>query len=683
MASLFCAKQTTMIKTRLTKITSFRFRRFTRAKYAVFNSLHRVVTIGRLASYIADRQLRKSSVALASVFVAMPAMLFAQEDTVADELQLQPVVVVAPAATAQISAEPALVVSAEELQSHSVRSISDVLTLVAGIDLRTRGVNDVQGDISMRGGTFDQMLVLLNGVNLTDAQTGHYALDIPIDVSMVERVEILTPSMLLSRGIVAFCGAVNIVVSESYGDRLRAELSAGSHGTAKVSLLATKSTGRWSHTAAVSYGRSDGYMENTDYRMGNVYLQSVRRGERGSWQFQIGGQMKDYGSQAFYSVSYPDQFESTRTLTASVQNITKLGACRIESTLYGRAHSDRFELFRDGMAEAPAWYTGHNHHIGSTAGVRSRATVQCGRGELLGGVDVRREGIRSNVLGEPDSTLAAPYTKAASRTGLSLFGGYHLASGRWDVQAVALGLYNTRFGLNYGFAADASYSVRPLTWRASLSRTFRMPSFTDLYYQSVNQRANAALGAESSLNAEAGATVRGRTVSAGLTAYYRSGSDIIDWVRKPEEEVWYSMNHTKVDAVGVDVTSAAMVGVVTLNAAYSWCRVMQDAGEWISGSALEYLRHKGTLLLSVEPVKGLVLKADATYRYREGRYTDTDGSVHAYGGVLLVGAGAEYTWRSVMLYVRGYNLANRQYRDHGGVPQPGATVLAGLRVSIE
>ena len=270
MAFLFYAKQTTMIKTRLTKITSFRFRRFTRAKYAVFNSLHRVVTIGRLASYIADRQLRKSSVALASVFVAMPAMLFAQEDTVADELQLQPVVVVAPAATAQISAEPALVVSAEELQSHSIRSISDVLTLVAGIDLRTRGVNDVQGDISMRGGTFDQMLVLLNGVNLADAQTGHYTLDIPIDVSMVERVEILTPSMLLSRGIVAFCGAVNIVVSESYGDRLRAELSAGSHGTAKVSLLATKSTGRWSHTAAASYGRSDGYMENTDYRMGNV-----------------------------------------------------------------------------------------------------------------------------------------------------------------------------------------------------------------------------------------------------------------------------------------------------------------------------------------------------------------------------------------------------------------------------
>ena len=154
-------------------------------------------------------------------------------------------------------------------------------------------------------------------------------------------------------------------------------------------------------------------------------------------------------------------------------------------------------------------------------------------------------------------------------------------------------------------------------------------------------------------------------------------------MRKPDEEVWYSTNHTQVDAVGMDVTAAARVGVMTLNAAYSWCRVMQDAGEWISGSALEYLRHKGTLLLAVEPMKGLVLKADATYRYREGRYTDNDGNVCAYGGVLLVGAGAEYTWRKATVYVRGYNITDRHYRDHGGVPQPGATLLAGLRVSIE
>ena len=294
------------------------------------------------------------------------------------------------------------------------------------------------------------MVVMLNGINISDAQTGHHNMDLPVDVSMVERVELLTPSQMMARGVVAFSGGVNIVVCEEYRERLLAEVSGGNYGTANAALLATWRAGQWALTAAGSYHRSDGYMHNADYNHGSLFLQAHRHAERDDWQLQVGGQMKGFGGAGFYSTTYPDQYEATRTLVASAYNVHRWRTARLETALYGRLHGDRFELFRDGMVDAPAWYTGHNHHIGSTAGVRSRATVQWGRGELLGGVDVRREGIRSNVLGEPDSTLAAPYTKAASRTGLSLFGGYHLAAGRWDAQAVALGLYNTRFGLNYG-----------------------------------------------------------------------------------------------------------------------------------------------------------------------------------------------------------------------------------------
>ena len=109
---------------------------------------------------------------------------------------------------------------------------------------------------------------------------------------------------------------------------------------------------------------------------------------------------------------------------------------------------------------------------------------------------------------------------------------------------------------------------------------------------------------------------------------------------------------------------------------------MQDAGGWISASALEYLRHKGTLSVSVEPVSGMHLRADVTYRFREGLYTDADGNIQAYGGVLLVNAGIEYRWRKVTFFIDGYNLTDRQYRDHGGVPQPGLTAQGGARLSL-
>lgn len=662
--------------------SAFRFRRFSRAGWAAYNSMHREVTIGRVASYIADRGLHKSAAAVALGLVLGQGALMAQSDDDRETRTLPEVQVTVAADTLFGSPEPAAVLNASEIRQSSVRTVGDLVALLPAVDMRQRGVGDVQADLSMRGGTFDQMILMLNGINITDAQTGHHNMDVPIDVTMVERVELLSPSQLMSRGIVAYCGAVNIVVCEEYRDHLLAEVSGGSYGTANASLLATKRLGEWAFTAAASYHRSDGYMQNTDYRHGSLFLQAVRHAANDDWHLQLGGQMKDFGSQAFYSTSYPDQFEATRTLVASVTNVHRWGSTRSETALYGRLHRDRFELFRDGHAEAPAWYSGHNHHLGSIAGLRSRVATKVGSGEVLGGIDVRREGIWSNVLGVADSTLSEPYTKSASRTSASLFGGYRYARGRWDAQAVALGLYNTQFGPNYGLAADVGYTLSPFAFHLSASRTYRLPSFTDLYYQSVNQRANPDLRAESSTNAELGVTANLSPFTFHLSTYYRSGSGTIDWVRRPDEEVWYSMNHTQLDAVGVDAGFTFHLSPFTLRGAYSWCKIMQDAGEWISGSALDYLRHKGTLAACVEPVKGLKLKADATYRFREGRYTDADGNIVDYGGVLLLGAGAEYQWRMATLFVNGYNLTDRCYRDHGGVPMPGATLMGGVRLDL-
>ena len=107
------------------------------------------------------------------------------------------------------------------------------------------------------------------------------------------------------------------------------------------------------------------------------------------------------------------------------------------------------------------------------------------------------------------------------------------------------------------------------------------------------------------------------------------------------------------------------------------CRTLADGS-----AALDYLRHKGSLSICVEPVKGLRIKADATYRFREGFYTDADGNILSYGGVLLFGAGAEYQWHKMTLFADGFNLSGRHYRDHGGVPMPGTTFIVGVRLDL-
>lgn len=688
--------------------SAFRFRRFSRAKWAAYSSMHREVTIGRLATRVADSSLAKTATVAATALLLMQGTAFAQSDREQETRTLQEVQIVLSADSLQGSSEPAAVLTANDFQQTTIRSIGDLVALLPGVDLRTRGAGDVQGDLSMRGGTFDQMLLLLNGVNFTDAQTGHHTMDIPIDITMVERVELLTPSQCMARGLVAFCGAVNIVVADHYRDRLLADVSAGSYGTANASLLGTKALGPWTLTATAAYHRSDGHRENTDYRHGSLFLQARRHTEANDLHLQLGGQLKDFGSAGFYSTTYPDQFEATRTLVASATDIFQLSAFHFQLSTYFRLHRDRFELFRDGYVDdVPSWYSGHNHHLSSLGGARLLATRPLGIGEVRAGAEVRREGIWSNVLGHEDSTVSqfsififqfnTPYTKSAARTSTTLFGGYGLRRGAFSAEAVALGQYNTQFGPNYGLAANASYSVSAFNFQFSISRTFRLPTFTDLYYQSATQQANPDLGAESStsveLKVESGKIKVSElsTFRFQLSTYNRSGTDIIGWVRPSEEDLWLSMNHTAVDALGVDAAFNFQLSAFNFQFSYSYCHIEADHRGLLSSSAIDHLSHKAQFWASVRPVDRLCLKAGASLRHREGQYVE-DGEAKAYGTALLVDAAVEYDLlRScpqdaggprLTLYLEGHNLLDRPWRDLGGVPQPGLTLMAGARLAL-
>lgn len=658
---------------------AFRFRRFCRAKWAAYSSMHREVTIGRLASRVADSSLAKTATVAATALLLMQGTTFAQSDREPQTRTLQEVQIVLSADSLQGSSEPAAVLTANDFQQTTIRSIGDLVALLPGVDLRTRGAGDVQGDLSMRGGTFDQMLILLGGINLTDAQTGHHSLDIPIDITMVERVELLTPAQCMARGIVAFCGAVNIIVCEQYRDRLLADISGGSYGSANASLLGTKALGHWTLTGAAAYHRSDGYRENSDYQHGSLFLQAMRHNDRSDWHLQLGGQMKDFGSAGFYSTTYPDQYEATRTLTASASGSFKLSSYHFQVAAYGRLHGDRFELFRNGYVDSvPSWYSGHNHHLSSLAGARVRMVKPLGFGKLMAGAEVRREGIWSNVLGTADSTLPQPYTHSANRTSATLFGGYGFSYRKFSAEGVVQVLYNTHFGTDFAMSADLHYSFLNF----QIARTYRLPTFTDLYYQGANQIANSHLAPESSTNIELKVEQHLAPFHFQFSTYYRAGQDIIDWVRQPSVEMWYSMNHTAVDALGFDIQTRLQLSVFKLQTTYSFCHINQDTGEWISGSALDYLRHQFRTTLTID-LSPCTFSLSSSYRFREGNYVLADGNTESYGGVLLAEVRASYTLGHATLYLEGHNLLNTSWRDHGGVPQPGLTLLAGVRFAVE
>src|SRR5690242_20225059 len=70
-------------------------------------------------------------------------------------------------------------------------SLTDAFDLDSSVQVQSRAPGGVQADLSIRGGSFAQTLVLLNGIRLSDAQSAHNNMDIPVPLDSVERVEIL------------------------------------------------------------------------------------------------------------------------------------------------------------------------------------------------------------------------------------------------------------------------------------------------------------------------------------------------------------------------------------------------------------------------------------------------------------------------------------------------------------
>ncbi|MGB1430819.1 MAG: TonB-dependent receptor, partial [Flavobacteriaceae bacterium] len=165
-------------------------------------------------------------------------------------------------------------ITAKEIAESGANTLIDVLSDVAGIELRSRGAQDVQSDIYIRGGGFDQVLLLIDGIKVDNPQTGHHTLNAILPIEMIERVEILKGAAGRVYGQNAFSGAINIVTKTPSTEDLKVTLSGGSFDYQKAALFATDQRESSSHTLYAETISSDGYRYNTDYYNQNYLWKS-------------------------------------------------------------------------------------------------------------------------------------------------------------------------------------------------------------------------------------------------------------------------------------------------------------------------------------------------------------------------------------------------------------------------
>ena len=588
-----------------------------------------------------------------------------------------------------------------------VQSINDLLKYAVGVDVRQRGPIGAQTDISIRGGTSEQIIILLNGINICDPQTGHNVMDLPIDLSEIVRIEVLEGPAGRIYGTSSLVGAINIVtqrplpISPLGEEKLHLRIEVGSYGyavtAARIQLPPYKEG--WGGSLSASYSRSDGYSRskagslNTDFSGSKAFYQGQYEDDEISLHWHLGIADKGWGSSTFYASpkwQADDQYEHTMKLFSAIQGATKRGRLHFAPSIYWNQNRDRYEGYR-GQPEKMAY----NYNRTDIYGVNLSSYFDWVAGRTAFGAELRNEDLVSGNLGEPlaqthhISGTDRDYTLGVNRTNISGYLEHNLLFKDFTLSAGLVAVKNSWSNMNMTVYPGIDISYRPNDyWKlhASYNTSLRMPSFTEMYYKLQGYSADPHLKPEEMQAIEVGTRWQHHGICVEATLWHHHGTNMIDWIMdtsKGDEAVWQSVNHTEINSTGFEASARLNVSCLMFHVSYSYINQDKKQEEGIvSQYALEYLRHKLVGNLRLQLTRHLDLGLIARWQDRVGSYTDFDGHVQDYQPYFLTDARLTWKQNQWKAYIEANNLFDVSYHDYGLVEQPGRWLIAGFNINL-
>lgn len=660
--------------------SAVRFRRFTGASFAVFRSLSTPVTIGVLA------------VNMLTFANATTVQAQTQPQTPEKQIALEEVEVLGSRTPLTVSqaARIVTVIDRKEIAAAPVHTVNDLLKYAVGVDVRQRGDMGIQTDISIRGGTADQITILLNGVNISDPQTGHNAVDFPVDISQIERIEVLEGPAGRVYGTSSLLGAINIVTREATDNHLTAHAEGGSYGFATAGAALHLSHNRLYNSFSGSYTRSDGFSRsttgnlNSDFKVGKVFYQGgYHPSDVLKLNWFAGYSQKDFGANTFYSAKFDNQFEQTKKIFTALQAETAVDFFRLKTSVYWNRSYDRFEMVRG---------SNPSYHRTDVTGADVNAFFTSFLGKTALGFDVRNEGIISTFIGEPltdshpISGTELAYKNGVNRTIVNAVFEHNIVLRRFTLSAgvvAGMNAYDQK-GFHFYPGVDASYQfARDWKVYASYNTSSRYPNFTEMFYKYKGYQPDKYLKSERMEAFELGLKYLTPAVRATLSGYYHKGRNMIDWVKdasKGPDADWVAVNHLNLNSKGVETSLVLDVNQLLpkqhffrqLSLSYNYISQDKEATpDLVSKYALEYLKHKLVAQAHFHVFSRLNWNMAYRWQERKGNYTDVQGKAHAYEPYGLLDTRLSWDSPAYAVYFEANNLLNKTYYDYGNIPQPG------------
>lgn len=641
---------------------------------------------------------------IAILFIQIPS--FAQDSTKTQTLEQ--VVVTASFQETEIrkAARNISIITAKDIELAPVKTLDGILQYALNVDVRSRGPMGVQADISIRGGHYDQTLIMLDGVKLNDPQTGHHSLNLPISLEMIERIEVLQGGGSRVYGPSAFAGVINIITKKNQKSQINVGYTFGEYALNKINFGGAIKLKKFNIYGGYELITSNGFAKNNAFDRKNIFLKSSFNISKSTEiNLSTGMFSNKFGAANYYSPTFYDQYEETSSSVFVGQINQNIGnnfkssftaSLRAHNDVYDfnnyRNTSDKFNLINFHQTEVKdfSWINKLNSNFGTTSI----------------GMEWRSEGVISNRLGDAlekqeeifwlmdKYSVQMFYNKGKIRKNTSV---YFEQFKQFEKASLTFGTllnFNSQFGTNWYPGVDFSYAISSKSnVYISVNRSLRFPTFTEMYLTGATVKGDPNLKPEDAWTYEFGLKHKSKVVQWSTAVFYKHSNSAIDKVKRPELPVPTMETIGDMNTRGIEFSTALNINELKANSNfflqkiqfnYAYINADKKEAGYQSFYTLNYLKNKASIGFNWLIAKNLFLDSWYTYKQREGSYQLNANTLPVnYAPINLVDIRLNFTQKYYRIFVDGTNLLNKTYYEFGFVEQPKRWLSAGVSITVK
>ena len=552
------------------------------------------------------------------------------------------------------------VIGAEEIRKMPVKSVSEILSYVSGADLQTRSPFGLQSDFSLRGTNFEQVLVLIDGVRVNDPQTGHHDFNLPLTLEDIERIEILHGAGSSVYGADAFGGVVNLVTKKTKGKNFYFDFAYRDYQAKEGLFSSTFGRENFFQRISIEKKVSSGWFkkggrEVTDFDLltfsGLTQLDLRKNFSSPRFSLAYGYTDRVFGAYDFYSPGKDAdsrEWVKTKFVSLGLESERKFFP---QTKIYFRENYDRF-IYKYSLNY------GINEHTSRIFGIDSFLQFS---GNFLLGSEVLGENIESTKLGNHQDGRWSLYMEYRDDFAKKLT----FTSGlRADIYS--------RYGKIFSPSLSAGYFLKPgIKLLFSFGKSYRVPSYTELYYEDPANQGNPELKPEEAFTWEGGLNYQRKNTQFNLVLFQREQKETIDWGRYSLLEKWQVRNLGNLKFSGGETEVKIRTSLLESKFRYSYLSAVSHVPlGYQSKYALRYPEHLFSCEFTFLPVFGLRINLNGTYKKR-----------YQEDGYFLFNSRLSRKFGLTTFYLDGLNLLNTKYEEIIGVPQPGRWLGIGINWS--